>query len=236
MPCEQKWNCKESPCPHSVRFAAETEIHYIETRSELQPFDLWNSPEEQRVFRQSAKDLALRLREENASVVEELEEMYQLARETAKDQQRRKCETTSTFDGISAIASGARRLESWSNTVNGRGLERYSISKEVRERHSDENVASRNMVINVQHLLRNKANPAEAIAKYYASFSLPSRLLAQMMALADAQTAAATTLDQTALFATKLHRKEHRSSLIKASAATANHVYRAPLGVVTRTR
>jgi hypothetical protein len=225
-----KDSCCSKTDRHTVRFASSDEVFFVETRSELQRYELWCTSEDFEEYRDEAKQGVKSLREKSADTVRDMEAAYQVARDLAKEQR------TPSNSFLENLQKGVKLLHRWTtSSVPARGLERFCHSQDAKESRSQERLAARNLVLNLQQLLTKKNEThTEMIAQNYHSFSQHACLLAQMLAQAGAYAAAQTTsvgTPQGAVAVVKISqpasmpiKKEKRSSKKPASSKTRRDV------------
>lgn len=199
----------------TVRFAANEEVHFVETRSELLYYRLWCTQEDFDGYRETAKQSAMEMRKKHPEIIREMEVAYQEARDYAKQ-----IHLGYTEHVDSLVAPHNDLLNRWTSLSSpGRGLERFCSSREAKENSNQEYLASRNVVLNLQHLLKNKEGSTEMIARNYHFFSKHAGILARMMAQADAE---AVLTETCAVDSNAWQGKKQRSSTKTSSPKSTN--------------
>jgi len=139
----------------------------------------WYSKRDIRSFRSSAKALADRVRIRQPSLVQEVVDAYEAAKQRAESQRggqlEHEIETTSLYNKWSKLGSSRRGLEKWVFPEK----ERMAKMEEVR--------ASRSIVLNLQCLLQRggAVNQEEMLRCQYVQLSRPALIVAQQIAQAD---------------------------------------------------
>ena len=158
----------------SVSFCQNLATVVDEVDDQEDPASIWYTKKELRSFRSSAKAMADRIRVRQPSMVQEIADAYQIAKEQAVSGQ--------------TCSSSTKLFNNWSKLGSPRrGLERWVFPKQDRAARIEEVRASRSIVLNMQCLLQRggATNQEDMLRQQYVVISTPAVILAQQMGKAD---------------------------------------------------